>query len=155
MQRRSIQDKQYIDCQDVIWHLKKRKVWFQKEQQMIDFFRFGCFNHSRKLSDPCLDLFAKILENNPDSIIVLKSQTFIEKEERERIRQRFIVRGIHDNRLKILERCEDSQSHLMMYGEVDVALRPHTLRRRDHNSRSYMDGSASCLLSGKRNGRKA
>ena len=87
-------------------------------------FRFGCFNHSRKLSDPCLDLFSEILTNNPDSIIVLKSQTFIEKEERERIRQRFIKRGIHDSRLKILKRCENSQSHLMMYGEVDVALDP-------------------------------
>ena len=47
-----------------------------------NFFRFGCFNHSRKLSDPCLDLFAKILENNPGSLLVLKSQTFVEEEER-------------------------------------------------------------------------
>ena len=34
------------------------------------------------------------------------------------------MRGIQDNRLKILERSEDSNSHLMKYGEVDVALDP-------------------------------
>ena len=114
-----------------IYRLPRCYMAFEEKESLApkrtandNYFRFGCFNHSRKLSDPCLDLFAKILKKNPESLIVLKSQTFIEKEERERIRQRLIVRGIQDNRLKILERSEDSNSHLMKYGEVDVALDP-------------------------------
>ena len=87
-------------------------------------FRFGCFNHSRKLSNPCLDLFTKVLNNNPDSLLVLKSQTFTEPEEKERIRQRFCQRGIPKDRLELLNRSEDTQSHLRSYGRMDVALDP-------------------------------
>lgn len=85
-------------------------------------FRFGCFNHSRKLSDPCLDLFAAILKEVPNSILVLKSQTFQEYAERERIKKRLMQRGIHNERLEILERTTHNNEHLRLYGYVDVAL---------------------------------
>ena len=46
-----IQDKHYIDYRDVIWLLKKRK-FSSKRTANDNYFRFGCFNHSRKLSIP-------------------------------------------------------------------------------------------------------
>ena len=73
------------------------------------------------LSDPCL-VIPKILKSNPESLLVIRVK-HLSKKKKERIRQRLIVRGIQNNRLKILERV-DSNSHLKMYGEVDVALDP-------------------------------
>lgn len=87
-------------------------------------FRFGCFNHSRKLSDPCLDLFAAVLQAIPESLLVLKSQTFGEEAERERIRQRLMQRGIHEARLRLLERSDSHTAHLEAYGLMDAALDP-------------------------------
>ena len=87
-------------------------------------FRFGCFNHSRKLSDQCLELFARVLKENPESLLVLKSQTFGELEERERIKQRLEKLGIERERLDILKRADDENTHLKLYGNVDVALDP-------------------------------
>lgn len=87
-------------------------------------FRFGCFNHSRKLSDPCLDLFAAVLQAVPQSLLVLKSQTFGEAAERERIATRLEQRGIQRERLELLERAERNSDHLALYGRVDAALDP-------------------------------
>jgi protein O-GlcNAc transferase len=66
-------------------------------------FRFGSFNHSRKLSDCALDLFAAVLQAVPESLLVLKSTTFVEAAERERIVARLAQRGIAPERLELLE----------------------------------------------------
>ena len=87
-------------------------------------FRFGCFNHSRKLSDSCLDLFAIVLQEIQGSLLVLKSQTFSEAAERERIAKRFEARGIDRKRLELLKRSEDAEKHLALYGRMDAALDP-------------------------------
>ena len=89
-----------------------------------DRFRFGCFNHSRKLSDPCLDLFAAVLHAVPNSLLVLKSQTFGESAEKQRIVDRLGTRGIGKDRLEMLDRCEDIENHLAQYGRMDTALDP-------------------------------
>ena len=87
-------------------------------------FRFGCFNHSRKLSDPCLDLFAAVLRAVPNSLLVLKSQSFVEAAEQARIRQRLQARGIEEERLELLNWAADQQLHMELYGHMDVALDP-------------------------------
>ncbi|QNI46831.1 O-linked beta-N-acetylglucosamine transferase [Synechococcus sp. A15-60] len=87
-------------------------------------FRFGCFNHSRKLSDPCLNLFAAVLQAVPQSLLVLKSQTFGEAAERQRIANRLEARGIPKERLELLERSDKAQHHLSLYGRMDAALDP-------------------------------
>ena len=85
-------------------------------------FRFGCFNHSRKLSDRCLDLFAAALQGVPDSLLVLKSTTFVEAAERVRIAGRLAERGIGAERLELLEWVEGPANHLALYGRMDAAL---------------------------------
>ncbi|MBM5808872.1 MAG: hypothetical protein FJ051_03490, partial [Cyanobacteria bacterium M_surface_9_m1_291] len=85
-------------------------------------FRFGCFNHSRKLSDRCLDLFAAALQAVPDSLLVLKSTTFVEAAERVRIAGRLVERGIGAERLELLEWVEGPANHLALYGRMDAAL---------------------------------
>ena len=88
------------------------------------YFRFGCFNHSRKLNEETIDLFASILREVSDSKLVLKSQTFGEEEEKERILRKMIKRGIDKSRLEILNRTESTLEHLQCYGLMDVALDP-------------------------------
>ncbi len=85
-------------------------------------FRFGSFNHSRKLSDPCLNLFAAVLRAVPESLLVLKSNTFVEERERERIAERLAQRGIGPERLELLDWVQGSSNHLALYGQMDVAL---------------------------------
>ena len=87
-------------------------------------FRFGSFNHSRKLTDPTLDLFAAVLQAVPNSMLVLKSQTFGEVDERKRIRKRLEGRGIQRDQIELLERSADAKTHLSMYGHMDAALDP-------------------------------
>ena len=85
-------------------------------------FRFGSFNHSRKLSDPCLDLFAAVLRAVPDSLLVLKSTTFVEEAERQRIAGRLAARGIGPERLELLEWVFGNHNHLALYGRMDAAI---------------------------------
>ena len=49
-------------------------------------FRFGSFNHARKLSESTIDLFCTVMKACPNSELVLKSISFHEKEEQRRIR---------------------------------------------------------------------
>ncbi|QNI83973.1 O-linked beta-N-acetylglucosamine transferase [Synechococcus sp. PROS-7-1] len=85
-------------------------------------FRFGSFNHSRKLGDGCLDRFVAVLQAVPDSVLVLKSTTFEEQAERDRIQGRLMQRGLAPERLELLPRSVDQSAHLASYGQVDVAL---------------------------------
>ena len=85
-------------------------------------FRFGSFNHSRKLGDECLDRFVKVMQAVPESVLVLKSTTFEEEAERERIQARLQHRGLDPERLELFPRSPDLHSHLASYGLMDVAL---------------------------------
>ena len=87
-------------------------------------FRFGCFNHSRKLSDPCLDLFTAVLQAVPESLLVLKSQSFVEPAEQKRMVDRLQQRGISTDQIEILPWAPDARDHLELYGRMDVALDP-------------------------------
>ena len=87
-------------------------------------FRFGSFNHARKLTDSTIDLFCKVMEANPDAELVLKSISFCEPDEKERIKQRFENAGLASERLLLLDWVEGGLNHLQLYSEVDVALDP-------------------------------
>ena len=52
-------------------------------------FTFGCFNHSRKLTDETIELFSEILIKCKNSKLTLKSISFNERKEVENIEQKF------------------------------------------------------------------
>ena len=60
-----------------------------EELSPTDKFRFGCFNHSRKLSNRCIEVFAKIIHNTKNAELVLKSMSFVEEDERLRVSRLF------------------------------------------------------------------
>lgn len=87
-------------------------------------FRFGCFNHARKLTDQTINLFCEVLNACPDSTLLLKSISFHEEEEKERIRCRFEQQSIDPKRLLMLDWVEGGLNHLECYNQIDVALDP-------------------------------
>ena len=87
-------------------------------------FRFGCFNHARKLTKATITQFCNILKECPQSTLHLKSISFHEKEEKDRIRERFIEQGIDPKRLIILDWVNGGINHLACYNLIDVALDP-------------------------------
>lgn len=87
-------------------------------------FRFGCFNHTRKLTPETIGLFSEIMHRIPDADLLLKSISFIEKEECDRIRRQFKAYGVNDGRLVILPWVEGKNNHLKCYAHCDVGLDP-------------------------------
>ena len=87
-------------------------------------FRFGSFNHARKLTDATIALFCDVMEAVPDAELVLKSINFHEEAERQRVQARFEAGGLAAERLVMLGWVEGGLNHLMRYGEMDVALDP-------------------------------
>ena len=90
----------------------------------VNRFRFGSFNHSRKLNPGTVALFAKVLAAVPNSELVLKSISFVEQAERERVIQALRKAGVEESRVVILEATDHSSDHLALYSEMDVALDP-------------------------------
>jgi predicted O-linked N-acetylglucosamine transferase (SPINDLY family) len=86
--------------------------------------RFGSFNHARKLSDETIRLYCGVLEANPGSELALKSISFLEEAEKQRIRDRFNNAGLEANRLILLDWVEGGLNHLKRYGAIDIALDP-------------------------------
>ena len=87
-------------------------------------FRFGSFNHSRKLNPGTVALFAEVLAAVPESELVLKSISFVETAEQERVIESLRNAGIGEERVVLLEATDRSSDHLSLYGAMDVALDP-------------------------------
>lgn len=87
-------------------------------------FRFGSFNHSRKLSKQAVELFCGVMAAVPEAELVLKSISFVEPEEQQRVRALFIAAGLASERLILLPWVEGRSAHLDCYREIDVALDP-------------------------------
>tara|TARA_B100000674_G_scaffold375650_1_gene318119 strand:+ start:941 stop:3148 length:2208 start_codon:yes stop_codon:yes gene_type:complete len=95
-----------------------------KEPEQGRPFRFGSFNHSRKLTNASIDLFCSVLKACPEAELLLKSISFVEKAERQRTRKRFIAAGLDPNRLVIQPWVEGWENHMECYHGMDVALDP-------------------------------
>lgn len=84
---------------------------------------FGSFNSRAKLSEECIDLWARVLGAVPNSRLVLKSVFGTDDEPaRDSLRQVFVARGIAPNRVEILLRRGSIEDHLAAYNEIDIAL---------------------------------
>ena len=95
------------------------------DRSYSDTFRFGCFNHARKLTNETIELFCRVMEDCPQSTLHLKSISFHEEDERHRIRKRFEDQGINSERLVILEWVKGGLNHLACYNLIDAALDPY------------------------------
>lgn len=87
-------------------------------------FRFGSFNHSRKLTPSTIALWVNVMEAAPEAELVLKSISFIELAEQQRIARLFGNAGLAPERLICLPWVDGWQRHMACYSEIDIALDP-------------------------------
>jgi predicted O-linked N-acetylglucosamine transferase (SPINDLY family) len=83
---------------------------------------YGSFNHSSKISDETLDLWARILAGAPDSHLLLKSKNFSDTSACARFRERLSGRGFDGTRVTLMGHIPGTLNHLAAYGDIDVAL---------------------------------
>ncbi|QNJ01777.1 O-linked beta-N-acetylglucosamine transferase [Synechococcus sp. PROS-U-1] len=87
--------------------------------------QFGCFNHARKLTHECIELFCNVMrETHRETKLLLKSISFVEKVEQHRIKKMFAEAGLAEDKLITLPWVEGWDNHMKMYNEIDIALDP-------------------------------
>jgi len=84
---------------------------------------FGCFNRLEKLVDPVIDAWSRILSDAPNSRLVLKSGNLDNASVCDGLRDRFLIRGIENERLDFRGPSSHAEM-LVQYGEIDIALDP-------------------------------
>ncbi len=83
---------------------------------------FGCFNNLAKLSAPFLDAAARVLAAVPDSRLLLKGKALAISHVAERVRESFARLQIDPARVELRGWVASVESHLSVYGSVDIAL---------------------------------
>lgn len=84
---------------------------------------FGCFNNLAKVNEQMLRVWTRILEAVPGSRLLLKSAGFLSMDARKRVREILLAgNGICEDRLDFRGPEDTHDSHLAVYGEMDIAL---------------------------------
>jgi protein O-GlcNAc transferase len=95
---------------------------------------FGAFNNLAKLSPACIESWADILRQVPDSMLVSRAKPFAIPAERERFANLFAKHGIAAARIKPLPYLPDPARHLEIYHDIDIHLDSHP----------YAGGTTTC-----------
>jgi protein O-GlcNAc transferase len=86
------------------------------------------------MSPSCIDSWADILRQVPNSILVSRAKPFALPAERERFAQHFAQRGIDPARIRPLPYLPDPARHLEVYHDIDIHLDSHP----------YTGGTTTC-----------
>lgn len=86
---------------------------------------FGSFNNQAKVSRVCVELWAIILKELPESMLVIKNRSMDDPRARSQILEHFEEQGIDPARVKTVGRIPGRGGHLAAYNLVDVALDTH------------------------------
>lgn len=95
---------------------------------------FGAFNNLTKMSPACIDTWAEILRQVPDSILVSRAKPFALPAERERFARHFAQRGVDPQRIRALVYLPEPARHLEIYHDIDIHLDTHP----------YTGGTTTC-----------
>jgi predicted O-linked N-acetylglucosamine transferase (SPINDLY family) len=85
---------------------------------------FGSFNNFRKVSQPTMALWARLLNEMPAARLLMKSQGLNNPETADRLRQQFIRAGVGSERIELLGAGISKELHMGLYNRVDLALDP-------------------------------
>lgn len=86
----------------------------------------GSFNNLKKISEPTIALWSRILHQHPQTGLYLKSAALGNSAVRTILQQRFESYGISSDRLRLRSRADtpSHNEHLAEYGHLDIALDP-------------------------------
>ena len=85
---------------------------------------FGSFNNLPKINPEVIGLWSRLLQQVPDSRLLLKSKQFADEHVRQRFLDLFSGCGIAAERVTLLPRVASTAGHLALYDQVDIALDP-------------------------------
>jgi predicted O-linked N-acetylglucosamine transferase (SPINDLY family) len=91
---------------------------------------FGCLNNFSKVSAPALEAWVRILQQVPDSRLILHARP---GSHRQRVLERFASGGISGERIRFVEQAPQAR-YLSTYNDIDIAL----------DSFPYAGGTTSC-----------
>ncbi|MFC1589234.1 tetratricopeptide repeat protein [Pseudomonadota bacterium] len=86
------------------------------------FITFGSFNNLSKINNQVIDTWCEILKKVPDSRLFVKNPSLTDLETRERYLEKFKQSGIDRDRINLIGHTPTRYEHLLLYGEVDIAL---------------------------------
>jgi predicted O-linked N-acetylglucosamine transferase (SPINDLY family) len=87
-------------------------------------FTFGSFNALVKVSEPALDLWARLLRSVEGSRLLLKDKSLADPARQAALRRRFQDRGVAGDRILCRGWTPSDADHYAAYHRVDVALDP-------------------------------
>jgi len=83
---------------------------------------FGSFNAMAKINTETIELWSAILNNIPDSRLILKNISLSDEGVKERVSHQFEVNNINKERLEFLSFEKTLNGHLDAYNKVDIGL---------------------------------
>tara|TARA_B100000401_G_scaffold144912_1_gene96290 strand:- start:104 stop:1789 length:1686 start_codon:yes stop_codon:yes gene_type:complete len=86
------------------------------------YLTFGCFNNTVKISHECIKVWSKILNQIPDSKLIIKAVSKDAELAQIRILQKFSEFGIDTKRITFEKTKKERIDHLKMYSKVDITL---------------------------------
>jgi len=85
---------------------------------------FGCLNNFRKLSEPTIALWARLLAELPTARLLLKSQGLDNPQTARRLLEQFTQAGVSADRIELDGTRRSKEQHLGRYNRVDIGLDP-------------------------------
>jgi predicted O-linked N-acetylglucosamine transferase (SPINDLY family) len=85
---------------------------------------FGSFNNLPKINEKVIGLWSRLLQQVPDSCLLLKSRQFADDYVRQRFLGLFSANGVASERIRLLPRTPSTAGHLALYHQVDIGLDP-------------------------------
>jgi predicted O-linked N-acetylglucosamine transferase (SPINDLY family) len=84
---------------------------------------FGVFNRIDKISDPALLVWSRLMQDLPDSRIIIKNVALNDRFLRDRLIARFVAHGVAESRVTCLGSTSRDQ-HMAAFAHVDISLDP-------------------------------
>ena len=88
------------------------------------FVTFGSFNNFRKLSEPAIALWARVLNQVSNSRLLIKSQGLGDPPTLARLRHQFVRAGVAAERIELHSANLSKAEHMGLYSQVDLCLDP-------------------------------
>ena len=85
------------------------------------YFTFGNFSNLSKINERVIDAWAKVLEQVPNSKLLIKSKQLSELRVRFELEKRFVAKNIPNDRL-ILESASSRENYFEAYNRIDMVL---------------------------------
>jgi len=83
---------------------------------------FGSFNSIKKLAPEVVGLWCRLLQEVPDSRLIIKSAGFNSESACRHFDELFDKAGIAQDRVELRDRVDDKLDHLAAYDEIDIGL---------------------------------